>query len=384
MNYGINGSISVAAARPIEVASTTPIALVGDTDVGATGLFFYGSATLALAHVANATTGVLRTALELIEKQGVSAPIILGVVRTGLTPVSSPLTPLPVDPTKADIINMIDRLKFAEAETGYKPSIIIAPVWSFDLSVASAMVSMAERFWAFAILDNLATTETLALAYASNFSSRFALIYSPYVKYYDTVVTGDVTVASSSIIAAMIARGDGEVPFGFADSVSNRPVLGISGTQRIIEYADGQDSEARRLRNAGIGSIVKDVGWRTYGFETTDIDPIWQNAERVRTFYAALTAVMQASKWARDRRANELVYVRDSVDQFMRELRGNNVAIGFEIYFDMKKNTLATVTAGKFYLTVKWQNMPTIRELNIEMIYTDAYGKVLLNIINGG
>jgi len=106
--------------------------------------------------------------------------------------------------------------------------------------------------------------------------------------------------------------------------------------------------------------------------------------ERVRTFHKALRAVLEASKWARDRRANELVYVRDSIDQFMRELRGNNVAIGFEIYFDMKKNTLATVTAGKFYLTVKWQNMPTIRELNIEMIYTDQYGEVLLNYLNGG
>jgi len=371
MNYGINGSVSVEAARPIEVASTTPIALVGDTDVGTAGLFFYGSATLALAHVAGARAGVLRNALELIEKQGVSSPIILGVATSGAN-------------AKADVVAMIDRLKFAEAETGYKPNIIIAPTWSYDLAVASAMVSMAERFWAMAILDNLATTETLALAYASNFSSRFALIYSPNVKYFDAASATNTSVAPSPVIAGMIARGDGEVPFGFADSVSNRPVLGILGTDRIVEYADGQDSEARRLRNAGIGTIVKDVGWRTYGFETTDIDPIWQSAERVRTFYASLTAVMQASKWARDRRANELIYVRDSVDEFMRELRGNNVAVGFEIYFDMKKNTLATVTAGKFYLTVKWQNMPSIRELNIEMIYTDQYSKVLLNIINGG
>ena len=59
------------------------------------------------------------------------------------------------------------------------------------------------------------------------------------------------------------------------------------------------------------------------------------------------------------------------------------MALGFEIYFDMKQNTLATVTAGRFYLTVKWQNMPTIRELNIEMVYTDEYGNVLLNYING-
>jgi len=371
MNYGINGSIGVDAARPVEVASTTPIALVGDTDVGTPGLFFYGSATLALAHVVGATDGVIRTALELIEKQGVSSPIILGVVATGAE-------------AKDDILSMIDRLKFAEAETGYKPNLIIAPTWSYDVDVAVAMVAMAERFWATAVVDNLADNETDALVFASNFSSRHLLIYSPLVKYYDVVQSSSVSIAASSALAGMIARTDGEVPFGVADSVSNRMVQGISGTDRIIEYADGQDSEARRLRNAGIGSIVKDVGWRTYGFETTDIDPIWQSLERVRVFYSALTAVMTASKWARDRRANELVYVRDSIDAFMRELRGNNVALGFSIYFDMEKNTLATVTAGKFYLTVKWQNMPTIRELNIEMVYTDEYGDVLLNIVNGG
>ena len=70
MDYGINGSISVDAARPIEIESTTPIAVVGDSESGVVGLHFYGSATLALAHVAGDTDGVLRIALELIEKQG--------------------------------------------------------------------------------------------------------------------------------------------------------------------------------------------------------------------------------------------------------------------------------------------------------------------------
>ena len=371
MDYGINGSISVDAARPIEIESTTPIAVVGDSESGVVGLHFYGSATLALAHVAGDTDGVLRIALELIEKQGVSSPIILGVVATGAD-------------AKADTISMIERLKFAEAEVGYRPNLIIAPKWSYNVDVAVAMVSMAERLWATAVVDNLAEDESGALAYAGNFSSRHLLIYGPYVKHYDTVSGAVVLGYASAVIAGMIARTDGEMPFGVADSVSNRAVLGVSGTDRIVEYADGQDSEARRLRNAAIGSIVKDVGWRTFGGETTDIDPIWQSLERVRLFYAALRGVIEASKWARDRRANELVYVRDSIDKFMRELRGNNVALGFDIYFDMKKNTLATVTAGRFYLTVKWQNMPTIRELNIEMVYTDKYGNVLLNFINGG
>lgn len=370
-NYGINGSVDVDAARPVEVESTTPIALVGTSDVGDEGMHFFSNAEKALEYVNAATQGTLRAALQLISDQGVSCPIILSLVRHT------------ADVTAA-IVTAVDGLKSAEAETGYRPDLIIAPEFSFDSSVAVKMDAVASRLWATAILDNLAVNETAALAFAATFSSRFVLIYSPHVKYYDTLSEQVVNMPSSAAIAGMIARTDGEVPFGFADSVSNRVVKGISGTSRIIDYADGVDCEARRLRNAGVGSIVADVGWRTYGFETTDIDPVWQSLERVRTFYKALRAVMNASKWARDRRANELVHVRESIDEFMRELRGNNVAIGFEIFFPMDKNTLATVTAGKFYLTVKWQNMPLVRELNIEMTYIDQYGEVVLNILNGG
>ncbi|MDD5359993.1 MAG: hypothetical protein PHI02_06970 [Sulfurovaceae bacterium] len=371
MNYGINGSISVDAARPISVESTTPIALVGDSDVGDTGVQFFGNAELALAEYKTAASGTLRLALEGISAQGVSCPIILGTARNGAT-------------AKADIIDIIDGLSTAEGVTGYRPDLIVAPTYSFDVDVGVRMDAVASKLWATAVVDNLGANETAMLEYADNFASRFVLMYGPHAKFYDTLSQSVQNVAPSAAIAAMIARTDGEVPFGFADSISNRVFKGYSGTDRIIDYADGQDCEARRLRNAGIGSIVADEGWRTYGFETTDIDPIWQSLERVRTFYKALTAIKKASKWARDRRANELISVRKSIDAFMRELKGNNVALGFEIFFDPIKNTNATVTAGKFYLTVKWQNMPLVRELNIEMVYVDSYGDVLLNIINGG
>lgn len=59
------------------------------------------------------------------------------------------------------------------------------------------------------------------------------------------------------------------------------------------------------------------------------------------------------------------------------------MVLGFEAYFDPEKNTKTTVTNGQFYLTVLVQDMPTIRELNIELVYVDNYSDVLLNIING-
>ena len=120
------------------------------------------------------------------------------------------------------------------------------------------------------------------------------------------------------------------------------------------------------------------------GFETRDIDPIWQALDRVRTFYRVLDAIIKANKWARDREADQLLEVKKTVTEFMNELVGNSVAIGFYVYFDPKKNTRATVTAGKFYLTVEFQDMPSIKELNIELVYVDDYSEVLINYLNQG
>lgn len=364
LNFGINGNISVNAARPITVESSTPIAIVGTTDTGTLGLQFFGNAGLALVAFADSTIGTLKNALLAIDAQGVSCPIIINAV---------------VDTaTEAQIITAINALTTAEAITGYRPDLIVCPDKSGSKTVALAMDAVASRLWATAIVDVTAATESLAVAYGSNFGSRFVLLTGP-----ATATIGGIDMPSSPAWAGLIAAMDVSSPFGWAESASNRVVKSVSATNRIIDYADGQDSEARRLRNKGICSIVRDVGWRSYGFETTDIDPVWAPLNRVRSFYKMIRAMMLASKWARDRQADELVYVRQSIVEFMNGLKGAGVVLGFEAFFDPVLNTKATVTNGQFFLTVEVQDMPTIRELNIELVYVDNYSDVLLNIING-
>ena len=364
MNFGINGTISVNAARPITVDSSTPIAIVGTTDVGTLGMQFFGNAELALAAFTGSTLGTLKNALLAIDAQGVRCPIIINAI---------------VDTsTEAQIITAVNALTTAEAITGYRPDLIICPEKSGAKNVALAMDAVASRLWATAIVDVTAATEALAVTYGLNFGSRFVLLVGP-----ATATIGGIEMATSAAWAGLIAATDASNPFGWAESSSNRVVKSVSATNRIIDYADGQDSEARRLRNKGICSIVRDVGWRSYGFETTDIDPIWTPLNRVRSFYKMLRAMMLASKWARDRQADELLYVRQSVVDFMNGLKGAGVVLGFDAFFDPIKNTKATVTNGQFFLTVEVQDMPTIRELNIELVYVDNYSGVLLSIVNG-
>lgn len=364
LKFGINGEISVAAARAITVESTTPIGIVATTNAGTLGLKLYGSLSLALTAFASSTEGTLLDALKAIDAQGVSCPLIINALAT--------------DSTEAQIIAGVNALKTAEAVTGYRPNLIVAPEFSANATIGLAMGAVAQKLWATAIVDVDAENESAALVVAANYGTRFVLLVHP-----GEVTLDGIEMTSSAGWAGLIAYMDASGTYGWTESASNRIMQSVSATNRIIDYAEGQDSEARRLRNAGINTIVRDVGWRTYGFETTDIDTIWQPLNRVRTFYRMLRAMIEASRYARDRKADELLYVKKAIEEFMRGLKGAGVALGFKAYFDTTKNTKTTVTNGQFYLTVEFQDMPTIRELNIELTYVDDYSDVLLNIING-
>ena len=368
LNFGLNGSISVQASRPISVASSTPIAIVGTANGNATaGLYKFNNADdgLEWCETNSITEGTIRNGLKGISLQGVNCPIVVSLS-------------IAVDEAtdKTNILAGLDDLKSADAIVGVKPDLITAPIYSFDVTVGAKMDAIASQLWGTAVIDVLSTDEADAVNFASNFGSRHCLLYGV-----EANADGEV-LSPSCLMAGLIALKDSE-PFGWAKSHSNYVVKGVSGTARVIEYVDGSDCEARRLRQNGVGSIVKDIGWRSYGFETTDIDPIWQSLERVRAFYRMLKAILEANKWARDRSADQLIFVKQSCEDFFRELKGNGVVIGFECYFDPEKNTNATVTAGKFYLTLRVQNMPSIRELNIELVYADDWGDTLINYING-
>jgi phage tail sheath protein FI len=372
LNFGINGSFGVAAARPITISSSTPIGIVATADNGATGLMKFNNADDGLQYIVDnsITDGTLEVALTGISLQGVNCPLVVHV------------STLDVDPAinKTNILAGLDMLKQSDPVTGIdlKNGLIIAPEYSADVEVAAKMDSISTALWTTGITDDFSVDEAGVSNFVANFGSKYLLIGTGRYN------ANGMLIPFSSLMAGLIAYHDGNTAFGWAKNHSNRVAKGVAGTERVIEYLDGQDCEARRLRQSSVSMIVKDVGWRTYGFETTDIDPIWQSLDRVRTFHRLMAAILEASKWARDREADQLIWVKKSVVEFMNELKGNNVIIGFDVFFDPDKNTAATVTAGKFYLTVLVQDMPSIRELNIELVYSDNWGDTLINYINGG
>lgn len=371
LNFGINGSFGVAAARPITISSSTPIGIVATADVGDFGLMKFNNADEGLEYIKskNIAKGTLEAVLTGISLQAVNCPLVVFVCLLSQDAAIN----------KTNVLDGLDELKKADPLTGInlKNGLIIAPFYSTDIEVAAKMDSISTKLWTTGITDNFSDDEAGVSDYVSNFGSKYLLIGHGKYK-----ADGKI-IPFSALMAGLIAYHDGNTTFGWSQNHSNRIALGVTGTERVIEYLEGSDCEARRLRQKSVSMIVKDVGWRTYGFETTDIDPIWQSLDRVRTFHRLLAAIITASKWARDREADQLIWVKKSIVEFMNELKGNSVVIGFDVYFDSEKNTKATVTAGKFYLTVKVQDMPSIRELNIELVYADDWGDTLINYING-
>jgi hypothetical protein len=378
LNYGINGLISVEAARPIVVDSSTPIGMAVTTNGSIEGWIEFNNAEEGLkwCDENSVTDGTLLPTLHGIFLQGVSNPLAVYMVKKDDN-----------DDTNRDNISLaIEKFTQAYTFTGVKPKLLIAPYYSHDVGIGAKLDAISAKLWATGVVCSYANTEAESNDFIANFGTRFLLLTNGISIVDGVEIPNDVFVAG--LIAYWDAGGDnGLDPFGWAKNHSNRVVRGVEKSTRkdgsFVEYLPVGDCEAQRLRGKGMAHTVRDDGWRLYGFETTDIDPIWASLDRVRTFYKLLEAITYSLKWARDREADQLIWVKKSIEEFFRELKGNHVVIGFEVFFDTEKNTKATVTAGKFYLTIKTQDMPSIRELSIELVYVDDYSDVLINFLNG-
>lgn len=363
LNFGINSHIGSHASTPITVSSSTPIGVLAQAGEDVLhGLSLHNNADKAITYCnEHNIKGDVIAALKGIRLQGVNCPIVLNLCAAG------------------NELEAAELFKKSEGlvDMSLKNGLVIAPVLSSDNELGLKLDAIAKVIWATAIIDNFSDAETGVMAYAANYGSRYSLL--THGRYQ---ADGEL-IPCSALYAGLIAYWDSYGTYGWAKSHSNRVVAGVSAAERVLEYLESSDCEARRMRQAGVASILRDIGWRSYGFETTDIDPIWQSLDRTRTFHRLLTTILESAKWARDREANELLIVQQSIVDFMNELKGNDVVIGFDVYFDPEKNTAATVSAGKFYLTILVSDMPSVRELNIELVYSDEWNSSLINYING-
>lgn len=382
--FGVNVTVSAEAARPIAVESTTPIGIAGYEEVLENGLHFYMTTAKALEALEakykakkdasqSFKKGSIYRALKGIEDQAVNTQIILSV-----------FTKDDDEDTNDEITECKSAVTaFAKAKSrfGYSPNLIIAPGFSHEDAIKGEIEKMATRLKATGIVDLKADDAAAAIVKIGDFGTNRLVAAYPNVKVWDDETNAYVYEGQSARIAGMIAHTDGASEFGYSDSYSNRVMIGVSGTQIDVDFELGETCTADELRAAKISTIIRESGFRAWGGETSDGDTIWQDLARVRIFDRISQACQKGVLFAIDRKASELYHAKRSVSELLRQLVGAKVLLGYELSWSAK-NTDATITAGKFYLDVRIQNNPIVKQLTLDFIYVDKYGETLMNELN--
>ncbi|WP_148817309.1 phage tail sheath family protein [Campylobacter concisus] len=382
--FGVNVTVSAEAARPIAVESTTPIGIAGYEEVLENGLHFYMTTAKALEALEAKykakkdasqafKKGSIYRALKGIEDQAVNTQIILSV-----------FTKDDDEDTNDEITECKSAVTaFAKAKSrfGYSPNLIIAPGFSHEDAIKGEIEKMATRLKATGIVDLKADDAAAAIVKMGDFGTNRLVAAYPNVKVWDDETNAYVYEGQSARIAGMIAHTDGASEFGYSDSYSNRVMIGVSGTQIDVDFELGETCTADELRAAKISTIIRESGFRAWGGETSDQDTIWQDLARVRIFDRISQACQKGVLFAIDRKASELYHAKRSVSELLRGLVGAKVLLGYELSWSAK-NTDATITAGKFYLDVRMQNNPIVKQLTLDFIYVDKYGSVLMDELN--
>ena len=255
-----------------------------------------------------------------------------------------------------------------------QPRLLIAPKHTATQAVATALIALAGKLRAIAIIDGPGTTDEAAMEYAENFGSRDGFMVDPGVQYWDTVTSTTVDAPASAWAAGLFAWTDSE--YGFWASPSNKELLGITGTTRSVEFLDGDETcRANLLNNANITTIIRDDGFRLWGNRTMSSDPKWAFVTRVRTLYIVLDAILAGHKWAVDRSITK-TYVRDVSDglqAFMRDLKNQGAVINFEVFADPEINTASQLAQGKVYWNIRFTDVPPAENPNFRVEVTDQW-----------
>ncbi len=308
------------------------------------------------------TTGTLPAGIDLIFQQ---AGAVIVVVRVAEGEDSAE--------TAANVAAAAEALIQAESVVGFAPRILIAPGFTHQVSVATALITAAERLRAVVVADGPDTTDAEAIAYAGNFGSDRLYIVDPGVKVVDD--NGDTLILPASAVAAgIIVKQDNSV--GFWASPSNTAINGIIGTARPIDFAMGDiNSRANLLNEQRVATIIRQNGFRLWGNRSTAADPkYWFLCVR-RTADIIQDSILRAHLWAVDKgiTPNYLADVAEGVNAYLRDLKAKGAILGGTCWPNGDLNTPANIAQGKVYFDFDFTPVYPAERVVFRSIITNKY-----------
>ncbi len=259
-----------------------------------------------------------------------------------------------------------------ESVVGQAPRILVAPGWSDEAAVSSALVSAAERLRAIAVIEGPDTTDAEAITARDGYGSRRAYLVDPAVR----VQVGDnvVTRPNSAYVAGVIARSDTER--GAWASPSNREILGIAGTSRPVDFhLTDPNSAANRLNEADVATIIRHQGYRLWGNRTCSSDQKWAFLSVVRTADLINDALVRSHLWAVDRGITRtyLADVAEGVNNYLRSLVAQGAIVGGRCVPSPDLNAPAQIEAGKVTFDVDFTPAYPAEHITFRSRLTNEY-----------
>jgi hypothetical protein len=258
--------------------------------------------------------------------------------------------------TKANVISTanpnggVQALLGVESKVHLTPRLLIAPGFSSDVDVTNAMLSVADRLRALVIADGPGTDDTAALDYRKNFNSARLYLVDPKVVVFDSATNGNVEHPASARVAGIIAKSDNER--GFWWSPSNRPMLGINGTSRAIDFAlDDKLARANVLNENQVATVIYQNGYRLWGNRSCSTDPKWAFISVRRTADLINDSLLRAHLWAVDRNITKTYIddVTEGVNSYLRHLKSIGAIINGNCWADPELNKPDQIVQGKVY-----------------------------------
>lgn len=248
----------------------------------------------------------------------------------------------------------------AESVVGFSPRILCAPGFTHQRdsglrnAVVAELLGIAERLRAIIVADGPNTTDDAAQQYANDWGSARVYLVDPWVQ----VMQSDGSYADeppSARAAGIIAKIDNDL--GFWWSPSNKPINGIVGTSRPVDFTLGDtNSRANLLNEGGVATIIRQDGYRLWGNRSLTDDTKWVFLSVRRTADMINDSIQRAHLWAVDRNITK-TYVEDvteGVNAYIASLVAQGALLGGRCWPDPDLNTPANIQLGKVYFNFEF------------------------------
>jgi len=307
--------------------------------------------------------------------------------------------------TDADVIGAvtsgaysgIQALQTTYNSMGFFAKILVAPGFSQNADVASAMTSMANQLRSIALIDAPPATPVAtaianrgAAANAFNTSSKRAILCYPQETFYDAgIVTTGVTLSSSGAPVASQFNASAVGPYsawvagaiasrdlgsGYWWSPSNTQVQGILGPD-VALYASAVDasSDVNNLNAAGITTVFNAFGsgYRVWGNRSAAYPGVTapDNFINVRRTMDVIEESVELAmlQFIDQPISNALISaILASVNSFLRSLIQRGALVSGSASFDPAANPPAQIAAGQLVFNIDVMPPPPAERITFQ------------------